>query len=67
MVYGYGTILSFDEFYECVKTGSFIDYDGTGYFIDNETGEKIKTLSCNCNWLKDNKPENSDYVMWFNK
>lgn len=67
MVYGYGTILSFDEFYECVKAGLFIDYDGTGYFIDNETGEKVKTLRCNCDWLKTNKPENSDYVMWFNK
>ena len=67
MVYGYGTILSFDEFYECVKTGSFIDYDGTGYFIDNETGEKVKPLRCNCDWLRKNKPENSDYVMWFNK
>lgn len=67
MVYGYGTILSFDEFYECVKAGLFIDYDGTGYFIDNETGEKVKPLTCNYKWLKNNKPENSDYIMWFNK
>ena len=67
MVYGYGTILSFDEFYECVKTGLFSDYDGTGYFIDNETGEKVKPLTCNYKWLKNNKPENSDYIMWFNK
>lgn len=67
MCHGYGDILSFGEFYEFVKNGSFIDYDGQGQFIDNETGEKIKTLRCNCDWLKANKPENSDYIMWFNK
>ncbi len=66
MCYGYGEIFSFEEFYKCVETGSFIDYDGTGCFIDNETGEEVKTLRCN-DWLKENKPENSDYIMWFNK
>ena len=67
MTWGYGDIYPFEDFFSYVKDGDFIDYDGTGYFIDNETGEKVKTLRCNCDWLRENKPENSDYVMWFNK
>ena len=67
MNWGYGDIYSFDEFLEYVRTGSFIDYDGTGYFINNDTGEKLKTISCNIDWLNKHRPENSDYIMWFNR
>ena len=59
--------LTFDEFYDYVECGGFIDYDGQGVFIDNTTAEEIKGVRCNCEWLKKNKPENSDYIMWFNK
>lgn len=67
MNYGYGDIYSFDEFLEYVRTGSFIDYDGSGAFVDNITGKEIKDVRCNVEWLKKHKPENSDYIMWFNK
>lgn len=52
MNYGYGNIYSFEDFYNYVKNGDFIDYDGTGRFIDNNTGENIKTIRCDCDWLE---------------
>lgn len=61
-----GNIYSFDEFYSIVKTGGFIDYDGSGEFID-EDGNKIAHIHCNCDWLVNNKPDNCNYVMWYNK
>lgn len=64
---GYGDIYSFDDFSDCVECGGFIDYDGQGIFIDNNTGERLKAVRCNVDWLKKNKPENSDYIMWFNR
>lgn len=67
MNYGYGDIYSFDEFLEFVKDGSFIDYDGTGYFVLNDTGDRLNQIGCNVDWLNKHKPENSDYIMWFNR
>lgn len=67
MNYPYGDIMSFEEFLYAVRHGGFIDYDGQGYFIDDTTGEEIKGIRCDVEWLINNKPENSNHIMWFNK
>ena len=66
MSLNYGCVYSFDNFYSSVKCKCFIDYDGIGYFIDND-GNKVKPVRCNCDWLMNNKPENSNYILWFNR
>ena len=50
---------SFEEFLEYVRDGSFIDYDGIGYFVLNDTGDKLNQISCNVDWLNKYKPENT--------
>ena len=62
----YGTCLTYDNFYDSVFFGGINEYDGCGYFVDNE-GNKIKDIYCDCDWLNENRPENCNFIMWFNK
>jgi hypothetical protein len=61
-----GMCMTYENFYDSVFFGGLIDYDGFGYFVDNE-GNKIKDVYCDCDWLNENRPENCNFVMWYNK
>ena len=63
---GYGDCYPIDTFIEEVINGDFIDYDGSGFWVDSE-GNKISSIKCDTNWLKQNKPENARFIMWYNK
>lgn len=63
---GYGDCYPIDIFIENVETGNFIDYDGSGFWVDSE-GNKINRIICNVEWLENNQPENAKFIMWYNK
>lgn len=63
---GYGDCFPIDVFIENVEHGGFIDYDGSGYFV-NANGDKISSLRCDAEWLRKHTPENAKFIMWFNK
>lgn len=63
---GFGDCFSIDTFIRNVETGDFIDDDGSGSWVDFE-GNKIGPISCDAEWLKQNKPENAKFIMWYNK
>ena len=63
---GFGDCYPIDTFIERVKDGSFIDDDGNGSWVDFE-GNKISSIRCDTEWLKNNKPENAKFIMWYNK
>ena len=63
---GFGDCYPIDTFIEEVKDGSFIDYDGSGFWVDSE-GNEISSIRCNAEWLKQNKPENAKFIIWYNK
>lgn len=63
---GFGDCFTIDDFIGYVEDGSFIDYDGTGYWVDGE-GNRLGSIYCNVNWLKSNTPEGAEFIMWFNK
>lgn len=63
---GFGDCFPLDRFYECVKDGFFIDYDGTGYWVDTQ-GNELGKIRCDYDWLMKNQPKTAAFVMWFNK
>lgn len=63
---GFGSCFSIDDFIECVENGEFIDDDGVGRWIDKE-GHNLGYIRCDVNWLKNNKPEDAKFIMWYNK
>lgn len=63
---GYGDCYPIDTFIKEVRNGSFIDNDGSGSWVDFE-GNKISSIKCDANWLKNNQPENARFIMWYNK
>ena len=63
---GYGDCYYIDDFIEEVKNGNFTEYDGIGSFVDNE-GNKLSRIICDDEWIEENKPENCNFVMWYNK
>ena len=62
---GWRFIMPSHMFYNWVSDGSFIDYDGHGYFL-NWDGERQDYVRCNIDWLED-KIEQYPFVAWFNK
>lgn len=63
---GFGICFSIDDFISSVKDGFFIDYDGTGYFVDKE-GKKLSRIHCDSKWLENNTPADAFGIMWYNK
>ena len=63
---GFGDCYPIDTFIEHVMDGSFIDDDGSGYFVNTE-GNKISSIRCDTKWLQDHMPEDAKFIMWFNK
>ena len=63
---GFGDCFLISDFIDCVNNGSFIDYDGTGYWADEE-GNKLGCIYCDSEWLKKNQPEKAKFIIWYNK
>ena len=63
---GFGDCYPIDTFIEHVNNGSFIDYDGSGYFVNAE-GDKISSIRCDTKWLQNHIPEDAKFIMWYNK
>ena len=61
----YGYVMTVDDFIESVKSGYFIDYDGSGVFADWE-GNREEHIRCDVEWLQKNR-KNYPFVKWFNK
>lgn len=63
---GFGDCYNINEFTELVEDSSFMDYDGHGYWCD-EDGNQLGYIHCDVAWLKANKPEKAKYILWYNK
>lgn len=63
---GFGDCFYIDDFIKMVEEGYFIEEDGNGLFVDDE-GNKLSRIICDVKWLKENKPENCHFIMWYNK
>jgi hypothetical protein len=63
----YGLVIPIEEFAQSVSNGSFISYDGVGYFLD-ENGTEIdsKCVPFNATEILKNKNKYK-YVCWYNK
>ena len=62
--YDFGDFMSVDEFRSEVASGSFIDYDGSGYAVKGElvdTSQPIYPSSV------DMIPDDAEQIVWFNK
>ena len=64
LVAKYGTVFTTEEFAEYIERGSFIPYDGIGYFHDgeNETDRSVWDDS-----ITAEEVEKYPYVCWYNR
>jgi len=61
----YGDLFSLEEFLGCVKSGGFIDYDGTGYYATaTQVSNQYARPSA---MLKGDVDTQWTHVMWYNK
>ncbi|MBO4667559.1 MAG: hypothetical protein J5666_05495 [Bacilli bacterium] len=63
---GCGECFTIDDFIKIVNDGGFIDYDGIGHWVDL-SGADLGYIRCEANWLRNNKPKDAAFVMWYNK
>lgn len=62
-ILSFGELMTIETFIQCQKNGSFISYDGLGYYLDWE-GNKLGDI----NWNNyDKYPEGTVFVAWYNK
>ena len=59
-----GAVFTLEEFYQYVKDGDFIPYDGSGYFHDGEKKTNRSVWSKDLSLLELKK---YPYVCWYNK
>lgn len=59
-----GDVFTLEEFYQCVKDGEFIPYDGIGYFHDGEKKTNRSVWSEDLSLLELSK---YPYVCWYNR
>lgn len=61
----FGTVMSLNEFIECVKSGGFIDYDGYGYYVKDgkESDIVIVPSDLEANSIR----KDFDQIIWFNR
>lgn len=64
-VINYGHIMENETFAKCVETGSFIPYDGCGYYM-NSIGEEACPVSFDPDEIR-KMAEDFPYVAWYNK
>ena len=60
-----GHLMTFEEWAEDVKSGSFIDYDGYGDLLDKDYSFLNKTYYPSK--YKGRTPKNAKYILWYNK
>ena len=64
----YGDVIEIDEWYEYVKDGDFIDYDGCGNFAkDGLMTESFCDRVCSLSAIRQAKEQGATHVAWFNK
>jgi len=62
----YTDLMTLDEFVDCVKTGLFIDYDGSGYYATESLYDRDSPAIPS--EIKQGKINSSyTHVAWFNK
>lgn len=61
----FGGIYYLEDFIEEVYGWGVCDYDGSGWFI-NDDGEQIEGIICDVNWLNKHSGE-YEYIVWYNK
>lgn len=60
-----GDVMSLNEFIECVKSGGFIDYDGSGNYV---RGDQMSDISIYPSDFKNNSIRTDfDTIIWFNR
>lgn len=61
---------TFEDNYKCAEYcpfGELHSYDSGGMFVDNDTLLTTDFTRCDLEWLKKHKPDNCDYIIWYNK
>ena len=61
----YGDVMSLKDFIECVKDGGFIDYDGSGNYVDGDRMTNIEITPSDIRY--DSIRDDFDTIIWFNK
>lgn len=61
----FGHVMKLEEFVECVKMGTFIDYDGYGNYVkdDQESDVEVYPSDVKKNRLR----KDFDTIIWFNR
>jgi len=61
-------IMEVEKFMELCKKGSFIDYDGFGYFSPDKINQDIVVMVNPSDTMKENfNPNKYMYIVWYNK
>lgn len=59
----FGDLMTIETFIKCQEDGSFVSYDGSGYYLDWD-GNELGSV----NWRNYNQyPDNTAFVAWYNK
>lgn len=62
----YGIIMPIDMTIDWVREEMITNEDGIGYVLDSD-GNKIKTMSCNIDFLEKCKKDGACFIAWYNK
>lgn len=63
----YGDVMPLDEFIDCCKHGTFINYDGYGYYVKDGKQTDIKIHPTDITEGKMAIRKEFDTIIWFNK
>ncbi len=61
----YGDLMTMKDFEECVESGGFIDYDGSGNYSDGKQMSNISVYPSDV--IANNHDKTWGFVVWFNK
>ncbi len=62
-----GDLMTCEDFSQCVENGTFIDYDGHGYFCTAEMQSDILVTPSTFHFLWPCVEWRLTYIIWFNK
>ena len=60
----YGDVMTVQEFYECCAVGLFIDYDGSGRYVEDG---KMASIGVSPSSILKKIDERFTHVVWFNR
>ena len=66
-IIGFGDVIPVREFQKCVKSGSFIDYDGFGYLHDGKIETELSVWDIDWTTLTKDFMTKYPFVLWYNK